>query len=65
MTLVYLAELSFKIPTRKARGLVTTIKIFEVVADIYAVYPFEDVVVFQQEVTQEVDRLALIEHPIR
>jgi phosphate starvation-inducible protein PhoH len=65
MTLVYLAELSFKIPTRKARGLVTTIKIFEVVADIYAVYPFEDVVVFQQEVAQEVDRLALIEHPIR
>jgi phosphate starvation-inducible protein PhoH len=65
MTLVYLAELSFKIPTRKARGLVTTIKIFEVVADIYAVYPFEDVVVFQQEVAQEVDRLALIEYPIR
>jgi hypothetical protein len=65
IALVYFPELAFKIPASKASRLVATIKVFEIVANIYTVNPFENVVMFEQKVTQKVDGLTLIEHPVR
>jgi hypothetical protein len=64
VALVYLAELSFKVSASKASRLVATIKVLEIVANIYTVNPLKDVVMFQQKVAQKVDGLTLIEHPI-
>ena len=65
MALVNLSIDTLQIPPRKPRWLVATIKVFEVITDVYTIDALENVLMFEKKITQPSDWVGLIQLPIR
>ena len=62
--LIYFPEFALEIPFHELCRLISSIKAREIITYVYSENPFENIVMLEQELAQEIHWVVLIENPV-